>query len=69
MSSIEHNYDFYDFSLSYNFTKIAIIRYSRNFRKIRSSRRAFSATSLANIHLPTNLTKISNENCDFSQFS
>ena len=29
-----------------------------NFRKIRSSRRAFSATDLANIHLATNLTKI-----------
>ena len=38
--------------------KIAIFRNYHNFVKIHSSRWAFSAKNLANIHLATNLTKI-----------
>ena len=41
-----------------NIKKIAIFLNSRSFRKIHSSRWAFSVTNLANIHLATNLTKI-----------
>ena len=46
MPKIEHNYNFALFhGLATNFTKNVILRSARNFRKIRFSRRALSATN------------------------
>ena len=61
MPRLEHNCNFTIICSAINFMKIAIFRIARNFRnfrKIRNSRWAFSATNLANSHLVTNFTKL-----------
>ena len=60
MSRIEHNYDFYDFSLSYKFYKncdfFRILVIFAIFVKFAFLVEPFSSSS-ANIHFVTNLTK------------